>query len=198
MEKKVKKIFIALLFSSFFLLLTLTALAGYKLEVGIPDQPKAAAGEEVDLSDYIRYIYLFALGAVGVAALGTLVVAGLIYMLSDLVTNTEEAKKYIWGAVWGLLLALAAYLILYTINPDLIRLRSPNLDDPSSSSSTSSSDDSGTTSSDDSDSTGSLPTAEPAACTAEDCPSECEEACPDEYYWDPSLCYCTFGGGTAF
>ena len=34
-----------------------------------------------------------------------------------------EGKKRITEAIWGLILALAAYLILYTINPDLISLK---------------------------------------------------------------------------
>ena len=110
------------MFSAFFLLFALNIWAGYELEVGIPNQQGAQAGSEVGLADYIRYIYLSALGAVGVAALGALIIGGFIYMLSDLVTTKEEAKKYIWGAIWGLLLGLAAYLILYTINPDLVSL----------------------------------------------------------------------------
>ncbi|MFH1671355.1 MAG: hypothetical protein ABH889_01085 [Candidatus Portnoybacteria bacterium] len=122
MERKIKKVFVFLLFSAFFLLFALNIWAGYELEVGIPNQQGAQAGSEVGLADYIRYIYLSALGAVGVAALGALIIGGFIYMLSDLVTTKEEAKKYIWGAIWGLLLGLAAYLILYTINPDLVSL----------------------------------------------------------------------------
>ncbi len=135
MENKIRKIFFVLLFSAFLLLSALTALAEYKLEVGIPGQ----VGEDtaVSLTDYIRYIYLFALGAVGIAALGTLIIAGFMYMLSDLVTTKEEARKYIMGAIWGLLIGLGAYLILYTINPDLIRLKAPNLESPESGQSSS-------------------------------------------------------------
>ena len=118
-----KKTFLILIIASLFLFLIPFSLwAGYKLEVGIPNQQGAQAGSEVGLADYIRYIYLSALGAVGVAALGALIIGGFIYMFSDLVTTKEEAKKYIWGAIWGLLLGLAAYLILYTINPDLVSL----------------------------------------------------------------------------
>lgn len=100
------------------------ALAGYKIEVAIPGQ--VAAETEVTLTDYIRYIYLFGLSLVGVAALGALVIGGFMYMLSDTVTSKDEAKKYIWGAISGLVLGLAAYLILNTINPDLVSLREPD------------------------------------------------------------------------
>ncbi|MBL7154954.1 MAG: hypothetical protein ISS88_00400 [Candidatus Portnoybacteria bacterium] len=99
------------------------ALADYKIEVAIPGGP--AAETEVTLTEYIRYIYLFGLSLVGIAALGALVVGGFMYMLSGTVTKKEEAMKYIWGAISGLVLGLSAYLILNTINPDLVSLTPP-------------------------------------------------------------------------
>jgi len=62
---------------------------------------------------------------VGIIGLGALVYGGLTYMLSGTVTSKEVAKKQIWGAIAGLILALSAYLILNTINPDLVRFRLP-------------------------------------------------------------------------
>jgi ABC-type Na+ efflux pump permease subunit len=101
---------------------------GYEIEVSIPSFGDGAkAGQKVTLIDYVRYIYLFALAAVGVTALGVLVYGGFQYMASDLVTSKEEAKKWIWGALSGLVLALAAYLILNTINPDLVKIKEPEL-----------------------------------------------------------------------
>jgi len=99
------------------------ALAGYKIEVALPGMPVGQT--EFTLSEYIRYIYLFGLGLVGVAALGALVYGGFVYMLSGTITSKEEAKSWIWGAISGLVLALAAYLILNTINPDLVSLKEP-------------------------------------------------------------------------
>jgi hypothetical protein len=100
-----------------------SAWAGYKIEVSIPGGP--TSGESVTLTQYIRYLYLFGLGAVGIAALGVLVTAGFRYMLSDTIDSKDEAKKMIQGALSGLVLALAAYLILNTINPDLVKLKKP-------------------------------------------------------------------------
>ena len=93
------------------------ALAGYTLEVGLPGVDK---GTEVDLVQYINYLYLFSLSLVGVAALVSLIIGGFMYMLSDTVTSKDKAREYISGAIYGLILALAAYLILNTINPDLV------------------------------------------------------------------------------
>ena len=46
---------------------------------------------------------------------------------AGILTSKDEAKKWIWGALSGLILALAAYLILNTINPDLVSLTPPAL-----------------------------------------------------------------------
>src|SRR3989339_23152 len=108
---------ITILLISGCLFFAFSAWAGYKLEVGIPNQTGAEKGDEISLVGYIRAIYLFALGAVGGAALLMLVASGLVYMLSDTVFSKEQAKEYIWGAISGLVLAFAAYLILNTINP---------------------------------------------------------------------------------
>jgi hypothetical protein len=104
-----------------------SAWAGYKIEVSIPVPGGPTSGEPVTLTQYIRYLYLFGLSAVGIAALGALVIGGFMYMLSDTVTSKDKAKEYIWGALSGLVLGLAAYLILNAINPELIRLKPSTL-----------------------------------------------------------------------
>jgi len=93
--------------------------AGYEIQVAIPGTP-ATAGAEMGLISYVQQIYIFALSLVGVAALVSLVIAGFRYMLSDTIDSKDAAKKMIWSALSGLILALAAYLILHTINPDLV------------------------------------------------------------------------------
>ena len=44
--------------------------------------------------------------------------AGIKYMLSDVITQKSDAVQMIKNAVGGLLLALCAWLILYTIGGD--------------------------------------------------------------------------------
>jgi len=112
---------LSLLFPVFF------TLADYNIEVSIPGGP--AKNTPVTLGQYLRYIYLFALGIAGVAAVGSIVVGGFLYMFSDTVISKEQAKGYITSAIKGLVLALAAYLILFTINPDLVSLKGPTLPD---------------------------------------------------------------------
>jgi len=102
--------------------------ADYKIEVSIPGGTQT--NTSVDLSGYIKNLYVFGLALVVISALGALVLGGFMYMLpSGTITTQEEAKKYIWGAISGLILALAAYLILYTINPDLVNLNKPDLEE---------------------------------------------------------------------
>lgn len=101
------------------------ALADYQIQVAIPGGP--AAGQAVSLAQYIRSIYIFGLSLVGIAALGSLVIAGFRYMLSDTVDSKDAAKSMIWSSLSGLILGLSAYLILYTINPDLLKNQPPTL-----------------------------------------------------------------------
>ena len=64
-------------------------------------------------------IYYFLLSLVGISALIVMVVGGIRYMLAG-DKHPTEAKRMMWNAILGLLLALTSYLILYTINPDLV------------------------------------------------------------------------------
>ncbi len=100
------------------------ALAGYQVEITLPGATSMAT---FTLPQYLSYIYFIGLGAVGIAALGMLVYGGFLYMLSDTVTSKDKAKDYITGALSGLVLGLATYLILNTINPVLLQNQSPNL-----------------------------------------------------------------------
>jgi len=46
---------------------------------------------------------------------------GIQYMSTDAISGKSEAKNTIQNAIWGLLLAISAWLILNTINPDLVK-----------------------------------------------------------------------------
>jgi hypothetical protein len=72
-----------------------------------------------NFSDFINALYALAIGIAGLLAVVKLIIAGMRYMLSDVVTSKTDAIKDIYGAVFGLLIVLSAYLILYVINPDL-------------------------------------------------------------------------------
>lgn len=70
----------------------------------------------------IARFYQIALGLVGAAALGVLIYGAILWTLSGMVTAKQDALEWIKGAVWGVMLLLGAYLILHTINPNLVKL----------------------------------------------------------------------------
>ncbi|MBN2197760.1 hypothetical protein JW698_00975 [Candidatus Wolfebacteria bacterium] len=75
----------------------------------------------------VNNFYTISLGLVGASALGVLIYGAILWTLSGAVTSKQDALQWIWGAVWGLILLMGAYLILNTINPDLIDLKEPEI-----------------------------------------------------------------------
>lgn len=119
--------------------------------------PQTAAG-------LVKYIYIVSLVAGAILAFGILIWAGILYIISaGNPARQQEARAYIGSAVLGLLLLLGAYLILNTINPALVELRFPNLQQSSSQSSQ-------TTSPAIQQPTGGVPT--PGGCTPACAPNE--------------------------
>jgi len=60
------------------------------------------------------------IGICAVLSVVMIVVGGLEYMTSELIASKEEGKKRIEEALLGLIIALGAYALLFTINPDLL------------------------------------------------------------------------------
>jgi len=104
-----------------------SALAQYKLETALPPiagQPSPSEG----LPQYINYLFIFGLSLVAFLALTQMMIGGLTYILAaGNVAKVEDAKDTIKQALIGLGLLLVSYLLLNTINPDLVNLRNPNL-----------------------------------------------------------------------
>ena len=77
---------------------------------------------------FVRGFYLFALTVGGVLALGAIVYGGILYAASaGDPSKQSEGREWIWSALIGLLLLAGAYIVLYTINPDLVNLTLPQL-----------------------------------------------------------------------
>ncbi len=84
-------------------------------------------GTSAGLSSYLSSLYTLAVTIGGLLAVALLVVGGVRYMLSEAFTDIDKAKRQMRSALWGLLVILGSFLILYTINPTLLRF---NLDIP--------------------------------------------------------------------
>lgn len=80
----------------------------------------------VPVDEFIGWAFQFALGAAGAVALGVLIFGGIKYITSaGNPSGQGDAKKWIQDAILGLLLLLGSYLILNTINPDLVNINEP-------------------------------------------------------------------------
>lgn len=80
------------------------------------------AGQSVDFPDYITGLYNFALAFVIVSALLMITIGGFYYIVSaGNQAQAGTAKKIITDALIGLIVVFVTWLVLYTINPDLLK-----------------------------------------------------------------------------
>ena len=85
-------------------------------------------GETKGLSSYLTGLYNFGLGAVGIAALLMAIVGGYFYVTSAGNTSrVSKGKELITDAILGIVVAFCAWLLLYIINPDLVRVNLESL-----------------------------------------------------------------------
>jgi hypothetical protein len=69
---------------------------------------------------YINLLYVLSISAAALLAVIKIIIAGVKYMLTDIVTSKGDAIREIKGALLGLLLIIGAVLILTVINPKLL------------------------------------------------------------------------------
>ena len=69
---------------------------------------------------YLEGMFTFAIGVSAVLAFIMLSFAGFQYVTTDGIGEKSNARERINNAVYGLLLVIGAYAILYTINPDIL------------------------------------------------------------------------------
>jgi len=77
------------------------------------------------LAEYINWLYKYSLGLIGLLALVAIIIGGFYWLLAGgSASRVTEAKSWISAAITGLALALSSFLILNTINSNLIKLPS--------------------------------------------------------------------------
>jgi hypothetical protein len=99
---------------------TLARLPGLPAVID-PGLEKGDAGA-FTLPEYIKVLVRIAIGVIGILAVVMIVISGVQYMGSAMVTEKEGAKQRLTGAVLGLILAVSSVLLLRTINPQLTNL----------------------------------------------------------------------------
>ena len=81
-------------------------------------------GNPTDFPAYVLAIYKFGIWTASICALIMIVIGGYMYAASGgNNASMEKAKGFITDAIIGLILALLAYLIIYIINPELIKIK---------------------------------------------------------------------------
>lgn len=93
----------------------------YQLLAPIPLTDSQKIDTKASTATYIPGLFRLMISiATGLAVL-MLIYAGIKYMSTDAFSGKEEAKGVIENALYGLLLAIAAWLIVYTIDPNLVK-----------------------------------------------------------------------------
>ncbi|MDO8668583.1 MAG: hypothetical protein Q7K35_05900 [bacterium] len=125
-------VFILQMICLFFLLAAPVASQAieFKPQVGIPNSGfengyKFSENDSTaPIAKYIRAIYNYAIGIIGILAAVILMYGGVLWIVAGgNSSQISEAKSWIGAALTGLVLALTSYLILNTINPALVNLQ---------------------------------------------------------------------------
>ena len=105
------------------------------LSIGIPNMERfsdATYGTSVVtvpwIAEYVRGIFNYGIGIIGVAAVIGVAVGGLYWTVSAGNSGrVSKAKGWIMDSLLGLAIALGSYLIMYSVNQDLVSFKSVNL-----------------------------------------------------------------------
>jgi len=81
----------------------------------------------VNFADYVGVVYQYLMGFSMTVAIVLLMIGGLRYVIGAGSGDITKAKKMMTNAVEGFVLLMFAYVILYTVNPQLLKLQVPKL-----------------------------------------------------------------------
>lgn len=88
----------------------------------VKDKPETVESSGLTIWNYIKAIYKYAIGVVGIVAAVVLMIGGIMWLTAGgNQTRIGEAKAYIGASLSGLLLALTSFMILATVNPKLVQ-----------------------------------------------------------------------------
>jgi hypothetical protein len=110
-----KKIFV-LVPLLFLPLISLAVAPTYTMITGIPGVDPA----NTDFGVFINSIYALSIAIAALLAVIKIIIAGVKWMMTDVVTSKSEARSDIEGALLGLLVVLSAVLILTIVNSQIV------------------------------------------------------------------------------
>lgn len=96
--------------------------------VELPGFPTTTKVSGRTAGQYIRALYIYFVGVVGVLAVAMIMYAGFLWITAaGNATRVTQAKEQMNAAVIGLILTLTSFLLLQLINPELVKLKDFNL-----------------------------------------------------------------------
>ena len=111
----------------FLIPISVNAIEPYKFKVPIGDFKEITfekKGTTKPIADYIQAIYKYAIGVVAILATVVMMIGGVVWITAGgNQTRVGEAKQYISGSLTGMVLVFCSYMILNTINPDLVKFK---------------------------------------------------------------------------
>jgi hypothetical protein len=116
-------IFIGLVLVGTFFILKTESISARELEIHYPTLPggQVAPTTDADHAAYLSYLFYFAIESVGIIAFVILVYGGVSYLVSaGSVTKMKSARTKIYGGLFGIMIVLGSYLVVRTINPNLV------------------------------------------------------------------------------
>lgn len=85
----------------------------------VTDKNGNVSGCTTDIQTYIPGVFNLAIGIAGVLAVLMIIIGGVEYVTTDAIQGKSDGKARIQNALWGLVLVLVSWILLYTINPKL-------------------------------------------------------------------------------
>lgn len=101
-------------------LLLLPVLAFAAQETFVSLTPLPGVTSATSFSGFLNAAFRIGLALAATLAVVMITIGGLEYMTTDSISGKSEGRERIQNAVIGLLIALLIWLILYTINPNLL------------------------------------------------------------------------------
>ncbi len=118
-KKQCKYIIVSAFASMFFFGVPFLTLAqGYEQKERIP-----GFGLTPDFIEYLSNLYKFGISIAAILAIFMISFGAFLYIVTSAGNSSKmgNAKDMIFNAIFGLIVVLVAFLILFVVNPDLVR-----------------------------------------------------------------------------
>jgi hypothetical protein len=126
--KTTKRKFLLVILALLLLLPNISPAAAITLNLDYPEIGGFDLNTQQDLNQVVAWFYYFVITIAGMAVFAMLVWGGFTWLTSTGdPSKIGNAKDRIYSAFLGLILILASFLIMQTINPELVVLKLPEL-----------------------------------------------------------------------